>query len=240
LTLPLVINPNDPGHLGDHEEIHGLLANAQSPFDNVALDGADLFANRPAAGVQGRYFYATDTGVIYRDSGSAWQPWSGFISDLIVNLLQASPTVAGLLLPSTRVQKSGGQTISNGIGLSTVVTFAVETGDNNWDNDSFHSVSSNTGRLVAPRNGYYLIGANIWWESNATGLRRSTLNKNGTTSLASDSRPAVSGDNTFQSVVTPMILDAAEWAEVRVAQSSGGNLDVQTVSSFWMMLIGTR
>jgi len=33
----------------------------------------DIFANRPAFGIAGRLFFATDTGVWYRDSGSAWQ-----------------------------------------------------------------------------------------------------------------------------------------------------------------------
>lgn len=33
----------------------------------------DLFANRPAAGVPGRFFRASDTGTVYRDNGVAWK-----------------------------------------------------------------------------------------------------------------------------------------------------------------------
>ena len=32
----------------------------------------DTFANRPAAGVAGRWYFATDTGVLYADTGTAW------------------------------------------------------------------------------------------------------------------------------------------------------------------------
>lgn len=35
----------------------------------------DTFANRPAAGVAGRLFYATDTKRTYRDNGAAWDEY---------------------------------------------------------------------------------------------------------------------------------------------------------------------
>lgn len=37
-----------------------------------ALDITAVLASRPAAGIVGRYFTATDTGVVYRDTGAAW------------------------------------------------------------------------------------------------------------------------------------------------------------------------
>jgi hypothetical protein len=33
----------------------------------------DVIANRPAAGIEGRLFFASDTGIDYYDDGSAWQ-----------------------------------------------------------------------------------------------------------------------------------------------------------------------
>ena len=33
---------------------------------------ADVVANRPAAGVTGRFFWATDEGILYRDNGTSW------------------------------------------------------------------------------------------------------------------------------------------------------------------------
>lgn len=37
----------------------------------------DVIANRPAFGVAGRLFFATDTGATYRDSGSSWDLYTG-------------------------------------------------------------------------------------------------------------------------------------------------------------------
>ena len=42
----------------------------------------DTFTNRPAAGVSGRLFHATDTDATYVDDGSTWVDVSGGISDL--------------------------------------------------------------------------------------------------------------------------------------------------------------
>lgn len=47
--------------------------NWQKIDDAIAIDGQGTFANRPAAGQQGRYYYATDTGLVYRDDGSTWK-----------------------------------------------------------------------------------------------------------------------------------------------------------------------
>ena len=38
----------------------------------------DTFSNRPVASIAGRLFFATDTGVTYRDSGSAWAVYGAF------------------------------------------------------------------------------------------------------------------------------------------------------------------
>lgn len=39
---------------------------------NAAADVQDTLANRPPAGIRGRYFYATDNGGLYRDTGTVW------------------------------------------------------------------------------------------------------------------------------------------------------------------------
>lgn len=38
----------------------------------TALDAQGTLAARPAAGIRGRYYYATDTGILSRDTGAAW------------------------------------------------------------------------------------------------------------------------------------------------------------------------
>jgi len=47
------------------------IANA---LDNAAIDLAEgTLAARPAASIRGRWYYATDVGILYRDSGSTWR-----------------------------------------------------------------------------------------------------------------------------------------------------------------------
>lgn len=38
----------------------------------AAFDAQGLLADRPAAGTRGRYYYATNTGQLFRDTGGAW------------------------------------------------------------------------------------------------------------------------------------------------------------------------
>lgn len=71
MTLPLVISPGDPGHIGDHEEIGALLAAAGTPFI-AGADAQGTHAGRPVAGTAGRYYYETDTGLLFRDNGATW------------------------------------------------------------------------------------------------------------------------------------------------------------------------
>jgi hypothetical protein len=49
-------------------------ANADhAALDNLAaIDMQGVFSSRPAAGVRGRYYFATDQARLYRDTGSAW------------------------------------------------------------------------------------------------------------------------------------------------------------------------
>jgi hypothetical protein len=69
-------------------------------LDDAAIDlTQNTLTNRPAASLSGRYFYATDYGVLFRDTGSAWvlaskvgmsstlpsSPFDGQTHDLIVD-----------------------------------------------------------------------------------------------------------------------------------------------------------
>lgn len=65
LPYPLTSEPpNGPAQIG-------ALANA---LDNAAIDLAEgLLSARPAPSIRGRWYYATDVGILYRDSGSTWR-----------------------------------------------------------------------------------------------------------------------------------------------------------------------
>jgi hypothetical protein len=91
----------------------------------------DVIANRPAAGNAGRLFYATDTQLLYRDNGAAWESYSappgagGTVngSGLFSGLTTSVPTRAATGL-TTAYNQSGTYAVadnSNGIGLSDTV-----------------------------------------------------------------------------------------------------------------------
>lgn len=60
----------------------------------AAIDSQGVFSSRPAAATAGRYFYATDTGVLYRDTGTAWVALGPYGQTPLVTTLPASPVDA--------------------------------------------------------------------------------------------------------------------------------------------------
>ena len=65
-------DPQPPkAHANDHAD--GGADEITSALDPRAYPMlADVVANRPAAGVAGRFFWATDEGILYRDNGTGW------------------------------------------------------------------------------------------------------------------------------------------------------------------------
>ena len=143
-----------------------------------------------------------------------------------------------LALHYARVYRSTAQTITTGT-TGTVLTFDAER----WDTGGVHSTVSNTGRLTATRAGVYVIGLGVEWAANATGVRIATIRLNAAgTPLAGDER-AASGASTVvqQNIVTLYRLAAGEYVYATVAQTSGGDLDVQRNANlspeFWMQQV---
>ncbi len=58
--------------------------------DLMAIDMSGLRIDRPAPAIRGRYYTATDTGVIYRDTGTIWVAVGAGLEDAM-----ARPSVAG-------------------------------------------------------------------------------------------------------------------------------------------------
>ncbi len=137
-------------------------------------------------------------------------------------------------LVGAKVYKSALQTITSGV--DTVLTFDSER----FDSDGFHSTSVNTSRITIPAgmDGYYLLGCDVAFAGNATGVRRVAILQNGATELVKVDLHVVSSAGV--SVGTPPLFNqcaAADYFEVRVLQSSGGNLDVSALDYspvFWI------
>jgi len=140
-------------------------------------------------------------------------------------------------LSSVRATRSGAQTIGN--AADTAITFDTES----YDFYTLHSVASNTSRLVVAYSGLYNMGANVCFASNATGYRRAWIQRStDSTVLAQDIRPAVNGTLTCMSFPAKYPLNAGEYIELYVHQTSTGNLDVTATSDYtpvlWMERIG--
>ena len=231
MSLPLVINPGDLGHISDHEEAHSFLAPIVSPF-TLAQDAQGLLADRPAAGTRGRLYFATDDSTLYRDSGTAWAGVYTMLKGWTPSLLNADASLTGFKTPSVSAFKSVAQSLTDSV--TTVITFTSE----DFDNDGMHSISSNTGRLTAVRAGIYLVGAYVGFDSNATGYRRIVLRKNATDVIAADTKSAVSGVATHLNAMGPVQLSATDYVDVTGVQTSGIALSV-TTGKIWAALIST-
>ena len=131
-------------------------------------------------------------------------------------------------LVGARAYNSGNVSINN--TTTTQLTFNSER----FDSDAFHDTVSNTGRLTIPTayGGYYILGANIEWAVNGTGVRITQIRLNGSTIIAVQLTPAGATYDLAQSVATLYQFAAADYADCAVHQSSGGSLNVQATSAY--------
>lgn len=96
-SLPLVINPGDTGHIGDHMEIDDYLSQLAAGFNAAPIKQGTLAA-RPAAGTQNRLYFATDVPAVYYDDGAAWTQFT--ITDGSVAHVAAADPHPGYALES--------------------------------------------------------------------------------------------------------------------------------------------
>lgn len=238
MALPLDVNASEPGHVGDHEEMHAILADiVASVFTKAARYGQGLAADRPAASRLGSFYFATDTGRLSFDTGSAWRD---IVADSATALVvdTVADTVSGFKAPSCRVGRATDRTISTGV-WSSGIGWDDESGGNLWDNDALHSIVSNTDRFTATRDGYWLVGCHIRWATNAVGQRALRLKKFPADDIlqTEDKLATVGAD--YMHIVDLVELELGEYIEWEVYQTSGGNLDIQASQSHaWMAFHG--
>ncbi|MET8278288.1 hypothetical protein [Micromonospora sp. NPDC005174] len=142
--------------------------------------------------------------------------------------------------PAAKLRQTVAQTLTN--NTPTALTLNVEDLDTDPDGIGGHSTSSNTSRYTARYPGWYRVGGGVSFVSNSTGVRLASWAVNGTNVAGSDVlSTAVSGNTTRMAARGDLIyLAEGDYLELRVYQSSGGNLDTRvtndemsTVSITW-------
>ena len=154
-------------------------------------------------------------------------------TDLVDNVKWVAGDSGGK--PHCRVYNSASISIAN--NTPTVLTMDSES----WDSGGMHSTSVNTSRLTVPSGGggKYVIGGGVNFPANATGTRWAAILLNGTTVLAKVETPGNASIDANLNPSTVYVLNATDYVELYVYQSSGGNLNAARQASwspeFWAM-----
>lgn len=140
---------------------------------------------------------------------------------------------------AVRVFRTADLTVGSS-GTRTMVTWQ----DDAWQRGALWTAGANGSKLFAPLDGIYLHGAQAEWASNNSGIRGIGARINGSGS---------DFDQQFQSAQTGtprtnsaeiFLMNAGDYLETYVYQSSGGSLDLQggTVADSWatLRLLGTE
>lgn len=144
--------------------------------------------------------------------------------------------------PACRVYNNAAIAIATGAGApGTALTFNTER----YDTDTMHDTVTNTGRITFTTAGLYIVGAHVQWATNGTGERWMQIKKNGTDQIdfVSGTGAGITND-VGQTICVVEKFAAADYIQVFVAQSTGGNLNVQASTAasraleFWATWIG--
>jgi hypothetical protein len=169
----------------------------------IAVDMQGTMSQRPSAGVAGRYFYATDTGILYRDTGSTWTQVS---PDGLHNLAGVSAT-------------------NIAISSSVLATIGTWTGPT----DSAYLTATASG-LIVQQPGMYLLSGTVRWDTGTTGRRFMDLSRN--TTAVNGAQFASGGSQATalgraDSYTTMVLGSAGDRFSVNVWQDSGGLISAQ-------------
>jgi hypothetical protein len=134
--------------------------------------------------------------------------------------LKWATAASGASFSGARAWASGTQNIST--ATSTTITWNSES----FDTNSYHSTTTNTGRLTVPTTGYYLLNGLIMFAPNGTGVRILDIKKNGSTSVAYVEEAATSLAATASTVQFTALVSAAanDYFEIVAYQNSGSTV----------------
>ena len=154
---------------------------------------------------------------------AATSTWAGNVADDLKFLKNAD---------RTRVYKSAAQTVAT----SAWEHLSFDSED--YDTNGLHSTSSNTQRLTAAVDGWYVACVQVSFAANATGRRDIQIRKNDSSTDASAGTrwgrvtlPTVAaGDSSIIQCHAYLYLSTNDYVKACAWQNSGGGLDVESGS----------
>lgn len=110
----------------------------------------------------------------------------------------------------------------------------IPCGTEQFDTDGLHSTVTNTDRITATRDGFYVVVAQANWAASAVGVRQIRFLQNGAFTGSQAATAPI--DTTFSLQAIELVrLTAGSWISPQVTQSSGGALDVSLwCAAFWV------
>jgi hypothetical protein len=198
------------------------------------LDGGTAHSDSATDGV-------TRGSIIYGNATPAWDELTIGASGTILKSdgtdiswgTPAAPSFSG-----ARVYRATDQTITNAGPAD------ISFSDEHFDVGGYWAIGDPT-KLVAPTDGYYLIGGQILWDSNTTAVRATYIEVDDTTYIASVSQAAASVANMQQNISALYFLAAGSYVKLVVNQTSTGDRVAEGAtdfphrgSQFWIARLG--
>lgn len=170
-----------------------------------------------------------------------------WLKDLLTLYNMTSSTTAKSIKPAlagTRLYRGSDMNISD--STTTNVTFGSEKFDTaNGASSTYHSTSVNTERITIPSglDGYYMIGTNLAWATNTTGIRRLWVNHSTDGVIGADSTSGISTSATKMSVSCLWYCAGGDYLYVSVWQNSTITLAIDGTTDpylpcFWAYRVG--
>ena len=143
--------------------------------------------------------------------------------------------------PAIRASVRGPSAVPTTTNTPVELIVDSDTYPMNFETAPMHEEATYSPKLTAPRDGIYLVIANVSWQPNTTGERDLFLSLDGKKTVASDGRTPVSyaDGETPQSVSTTLNMQAGEYVEAFGYQSSGSSLFLSAgagsfVTMYWL------
>jgi len=160
-----------------------------------------------------------------------------FVADSVeaTGLKWVAPAASGFV--GCMAVASANQSIAN-----TVDTAVALGGTDLYDTDAFHNPSSNNSRITIPsgKGGKYRFETMIRFDGNSSGARSIKFYINGSEGQTVYRAPAFAAGAVINTVSFTLTLNAADYVEIFINQTSGGNVDLDYSGSGTQLGAGVR